>query len=352
MQEKERFFAFLQQSSGLAESQAGQQIFRAAEIQSFMSTARDTDGTLHELAPLFATIDSFRAGVLALIGGSLVERGGNASILVETILELMQRQLLLAKEYAQKSDTLEAETLFQLLPEATRAHYGLPFTLLAAMTMLCRDREARKRWQLRQDMLALIDELEETYDTLSYIKTVLTLLDDQELLVLDPLNKRGFHVRMEGIQDRMYHCYALLQHAILEHTGPGYLDAEPTDPFVVRYARNQNLESGDYQKAQDSSDEQHFSFSYPSALRLDNEDYSLDPLVFFPGSASFFELPAIDGMRTLLIGKTFMRFLWTPANMYPIVHEALTSQVEIVRELATVEVEDKLQRILLPQRQE
>jgi len=39
----------------------------------------------------------------------------------------------------------------------------------------------------------------------------------------------------------MYHCYALLQHALLEHTGPGYLDAEPTDPFAVRYAQNHNL---------------------------------------------------------------------------------------------------------------
>jgi len=81
---------------------------------------------------------------------------------------------------------------FQHFPEATRAHYSLPFTLLAAMTMLCREKETRKQWQRRQDVMALVTEMEEHYQTLSYVKEVLALLDDKELLVLDPLNKRGF----------------------------------------------------------------------------------------------------------------------------------------------------------------
>ncbi|MBA2288365.1 MAG: hypothetical protein H0W02_23050, partial [Ktedonobacteraceae bacterium] len=98
--------------------------------------------------------------------------------------------------------------------------------------------------------------------------------------------------------------------------------------------------------AQDISDEQRFSFCYPAALRLDNESYALDPLFFFPGSASFFEVPAIDGIRILLIGKRSMHFGWQPANMYPILHAALTSQVEIVRELEAVEVEHWCQRLL------
>lgn len=345
MQEKERFLSFLRRPGELAELQEGQQVFGAEEIQSFMSTVRDVDGTLHELAPLLPTIDNFHAGVLAILCGSLVESGGEASIPVEAVLELMQRQLQLAEEYATKADTLDVDVLFQLLPEATRSHYGLPFTLLAAMTMLCRDKEARKRWRLRQDVFPLLDKLEETYHTIYYVNQAFSLLDDQELLVLDPLNKRGFHVRMEGLQDRMYHCYALLQHAILEHTGSGYLDAEPTDPFAVRYAQNYNLLPDDYQRAEGTSDEQRFSFCYPAALRLDNDGYSLDPLLFFPGSASFFEIPAIDGMRVLLIGQRQMRFQWTPANMYPVLHQALASRVELVREMEAIEVEKLLLRI-------
>jgi hypothetical protein len=345
MQEQERFFSFLQHPSDLAELQAGPQIFGTDEIRSFLTTVHDRDGTLRELAPLLATSDGFHAGALALVCGSLVERGGDASIAVDAVLELMLRQLQQAQTYREKANSLEVGALFQLWPEATRAHHSLPFTLLAAMTMLCRDKSARRRWQLRQEVIALVNELEEAYETLFYVKEVLSLLDDQEFLVLDPLNKRGFHVRLEGVQDRMYHCYALLQHAILEQAGPGYLDAEPTDPLVVRYAQNRDLTPKEHQSIHELFDEQHFSFSSFAALPLDDESASLDPLLFFPGSASFFEIPALDGMRILLIGKRVMHFRWQPANMYPVLHEALTSHVEIVRELAAVEVENRLQQI-------
>ena len=81
-------------------------------------------------------------------------------------------------------------------------------------------------------------------------------------------------------------------------------------------------------------------------MQEEDDGYALEPLAFFPGSASFFELPAIDGMRTLFIGKLFLDFLWQPSNMHPILHAALTSHVEILRELAMEGVEGKLLHIL------
>lgn len=347
MQEKEQFLAFLQHPADLVELQAGQKIFGAKEIQSFLYTIRDRDSALSEFAQLLAQLDDFHASVVALICGSQVEGGGQASIPVEAILELMWRQLQLAETYSQRDTSLDEEATFQLMPEATRAHYGLPFTLLATMTTLCRDKEARKRWQQRQDVQALVEALEETYGTLFYVKEVLSLLDDQELLVLDAANKRGFLVRMEGVRDRMYHCYALLQHAILERSAPGYLGATPTDPRAVRYAQNQGLTPEDHQTATELSDEQRFSFCYPTALDLDgNGGYTLNTVGFFPGSASFFEIPVLQGTRILLIGERLMRFGWQPANMYSILHDALISRVEIVRELETTEVENWLQLLV------
>jgi hypothetical protein len=222
--------------------------------------------------------------------------------------------------------------MFLHFPEATRAHAALPFTLPAVMTMLSRDKETRKQWYRRQDVLALIEELEDTEEIPYYVERVFTLLDDKDLLVLDPLNNRGFLMRLVGVQDMMYHCYALLQQAILEHTGPGYLDAEPTDPEAVRYAQNHQLTSQDHLNAQDLIDHQRFNFSYPGAL-------------FFPGSASFSEVPTIDGVPFLLIEKKAMTFQWQPNNMYPVLHEALNARIDMVRELTREEVDVWLRRI-------
>src|SRR5581483_10243099 len=101
--------------------------------------------------------------------------------------------------------------------------------------------------------------LEEAKAIPAYLKAVFSLWDDQDLLVLDPANTRGFLTRLEGVQDVMYHCYALLQHALLEYAGPGYLGADPIDPLAVRFAQNRDLTEDDYQEAQDLIEYQRFN---------------------------------------------------------------------------------------------
>lgn len=352
MNEKERFIAFLQTPSSLRELRAGLEMLRAEEVQSYLYFLRTPDENLREIAPLLNSIDGFRAGVLALLCGSRVEQGGDVSIPIEAVLNLMLYQLQQVLSYQKVQHDLSSEELFQHFPEATRAHYGLPFTLLAAMTMLSRDAQTRKQWQQRQEVHTLIEELEgltSEYQTLYYIKEVLALLDNKDLLILDPANERGFLTRLIGVQDRMYHCYALLQHTILEHTGAGYLNAEPTDPDAVRYAQNRDLTEDDYHRS-DLSDYQRFSFCYPGALEVTEKGYAINWLGFFPGSASYYEIPAIDGLPILLIGKKQMTFQWEPSNMYPVLHAALASRVRIQRELPHAEVLTWLQRIIQAKR--
>ncbi len=44
-------------------------------------------------------------------------------------------------------------------------------------------------------------------------------------------------------------------------------------------------------------------------------------------------MPDLDGMRILLLAKRATHFRWQPANMYLVLHEALTSHVESVPKL-------------------
>lgn len=343
-QVKERFLSFiLQPVRDLDDLKAGEQAFTVREIQDFLPTVEQPDQILRELTPLLTRIDGFRAAMLALICGVLVEQGGNPLIPIDATMNLLDIQLTQVHAYVELPEELPVEQLFAFFPGEIRAHFGLKFTYMAAMTMLSRDKDTRKRWQRKQELLAVIEKLQEKYDHLFYLKEILSLLDDKELLVLDPVHKRGFHVRLEGVRDRMYHCFALLQHALLKHVGPGYLDARPTDPDAVRYAQNQGMTHELYQRAGNLDDEQRFSFLYPGAL---NADLTIHSFAFFPGSASFKEIPVIDGLPVLLIDKKAITFHWQPANMYPILHDALTSKVEIICELTTEEVDHWLRKMV------
>jgi len=179
--------------------------------------------------------------------------------------------------------------------------------------------------------MSRLDELEEAGLVPGFLREVFTVHDDVDLLVLDPKNRRAYLFRMAGVRDRLYHCYALLQDALLRQAGPGYLGAEPVDPAAVRYARNRGLTPEDYESVPGTSDHQRFNFTYPGGL-------------FMPGSASPSELPKLDGTSFLLVESKQATFTWSPANMYPVVHDALEASVELVREFDRDQAEALLAR--------
>lgn len=250
--------------------------------------------------------DLFHTAVLALLCGTLVERGADAGAAIDATLELFVEQLDALADRRNRDDAT-VTTAGQL-------------TFMATMTMLCRSVGTRKRWRARPELMARLDELEDAGLVPWFLREVFTLHDDADLLVLDAKNRRAFQFRMIGVRDRLYHCYALLQDALLRHAGPGYLDAEPVDAEMVRYARNRGVSEDDCEPNQSLHDHLRFNFALPGTL-------------FMPGSASPSELPTVDGLPFLLVEPKGMSINWNPANMYGVVHEALEASVELVREL-------------------
>jgi hypothetical protein len=282
-----------------------------------LSSARDAEeatAAVLALKELMPGGDLFHTAVLALLCGTLVEKGANPEAAIDPTLDLFMRQL---DSLAEQPDEM-ARTAGQL-------------TFMATMTMLCRSGQSRKRWRARPEVMRRLDELEEAGLVPGFLREVFTVHDDVDLLVLDPKDRRGYRFRMVGVRDRLYHCYALLQDALLRHAGPGYLDAEPVDPAAVRYARNRGLTPEDYESVRSTGDHQRFNFTYPGGL-------------FMPGSASPSELPQLDGTSLLLVEPKHATFTWDPANMYPVVHDALEASVELVHEFDADQAEALLAR--------
>ncbi|TDD79103.1 hypothetical protein E1293_24325 [Actinomadura darangshiensis] len=330
---------FVRGPSDLAECRAGLELIGRDEVQAFLQTITDPDAATAELAAALEDGDAFRAGMMAFVCGVLVERGGSVAVPVDAVLALAERGLHQARDFVAQGGANAEDELFRRSPDLVRVHCSLPFVLLAAMTMLSRDPRARQRLRARPHVPSLVDDLEDHYETLFYVREVLALLDDREILLLDPRNRRGFVLGLTGVQDRMYHFYALAQDALLQHTGPGYLGAEPVDPFAVRYAQNRGLTEEDRQAAKDLIDHQRIGFQYPGA---DGK-----PTLFFPGSASLDAVPVVNGVPTLFLDERSIHAQWSPTNMYPVLHEALESRVSL-RELPAEDVEARLAAFATP----
>ncbi|GGQ19868.1 hypothetical protein BKA00_000953 [Actinomadura coerulea] len=324
---------FVRESSDLGECQGGTDLIGRDEVQAFLGSITDVDAAMAKLAASLEAGDVFRAGMMAFVCGVLVERGGSVAVPVDAVMQVTERYLHLAKEFTARGGAGAQDELFRESPDLVRAHHVLPFVLLAAMTMLSRDEGARRRLRARPHVAPLVDELEDHYETLYYIREVLALLDGREILLLDPRGRRGFVLGLTGVQDRMYHFFALAQDALERHAGPGYLGAEPADPAVVRYARNRGLTPQEHQRAAELIDHQRIGFHYPGA--------DAKPALFFPGSAPFEAVPVFDGLPTLFLDEKSISAQWSPANMYPVLHEALESRVSL-RELAPGDVEARL----------
>lgn len=285
-----------------------------AEVSDLMASSDRAELTagVVSLRNLMPGGDLFHSALLALLCGTLVERGADAGAAIDATLELFVDQLDALAETRQRSraDPAAAEIV-------TTAGQ---LTFMATMTMLSRSVGTRKRWRARPEVMTRLDRLEEAGLVPWFLREVFTLHDDVDLFVLDVENRRAFRFRMVGVRDRLYHCYALLQDSLLRHTGPGYLDAEPVDPEMVRYARNSGIGEDDFAPDQILHDHLRFTFAVPGAL-------------FMPGSASPSELPTVDGVPVLLVEPKGMAISWNPATMYGVVHEALQASVELVREL-------------------
>ncbi|TYK43034.1 hypothetical protein [Actinomadura decatromicini] len=339
--------AFTGQPSDLAECRAGTDLIGRPEVQEFLQSITDPDAALAELTGVLDGGDAFRAGMMAFVCGVLVERGGSVAIPVDAVLALMERHLLLARERADGRDGAGAgadDELFERSPDLVRAHHALPFVLLAAMTMLSRDEAARRRLRARPGIAALVDALQKHYETLYYVREVLSLVDGRDVLLIDVRNRRGFVLGLTGVRDRMYHFFALAQDALLRHAGPGYLGAEPADPAAVRYAQNRGLSADDHRAAADLLDHQLLGFFYPGVKRPAGEAVTG---LFFPGSAPFEAIPVIAGVPTLFLAERSFRAQWSPGNMYPVLHEALESRVSL-RELPSEDVEAWLAEFTKP----
>jgi hypothetical protein len=287
---------------------AGGDPFATPEFRAMFALARagqreDLDGLLTELSPGIEVTDPFYAACVALCCGTLVEYGGSPAVAGEAIAARLFREL-------------DGE----VAPQAGQ------FLCLSAMAHLCRDRALRQRVRARFGVPESLERAEEHVRHTWFVRTVLELTDDLELLVLAPEVRRGYRVRADAVAS-CFHLFTLLQGALIGDPAQGWLDAEPEDPEILAIA------TGEARHVRPATASQRFHFHNWSALAPDGRlRDDLGSSIW--GESSPAEIPHHEGSAVVLVGPPVLGGRAWDTNFFANIHDALRSSVTVLEQLS------------------
>jgi hypothetical protein len=272
----------------------------------------EQDALVRELLPGLEVEDPFHAACIALACGTLVEYGASPVVAGAAI----------------------AERLFRELESSPLSPHTGQYLCLATMAHLCRDRGVRQEVRGRHGVPPSLERAEERVPHTWFVRTVLELIDDLELLVLAPGPRRGFVVRADGVRT-CFHLFTLLQGALIGDPANGWLTADPEDPDVLAIA------TGQAPHLKILAARQRFHFHNCSALAPDGT-LRQDLRSTLWGEASPAEIPRHDGRSVVLLGPPVLGGRSWDTNFFAAIHDALRSSVTVIAQLTQEEVASAL----------
>lgn len=189
--------------------------------------------TLVGLAELIRHCDVAHVGDLAQTCGGLVEAGGDPSLAVDALIGRLRQVLAPAAAFVrhcldrarQKGRSLDEDdpaTLVETFaPQLTRRHSegAAAFSIagplcLGTIAHLARSIEARRRIHFDPELVSLTHQLGPVLAPAGFLHKMLQVLDDAEIVVLAPEERRGWRVRIGGIADN-FQLHTLVAGALI-----------------------------------------------------------------------------------------------------------------------------------------
>lgn len=306
------------------------------------ASVADRDSVLRALAPTIATADPFQAGLVTVICGTIVERGASPALVVGAILDRLPNQLALAGQVAPQIKDTSEQQLFVEAPEQLKAWKGLRFMLLAAMTTLCRDLEARHTARRNRALVEGLLPLKSVSTEADFLSQVLALTDGLELLVLHPRKRKAFRVVLEAVNTN-FHLFTLLQDALVGRRFSGMMSGPRPDPQVVARAK------GEVHHGPVLFDSARWHYYNWYGLYTAQQWWLrrvqpglLGATIWGEGKPR--DIPSFEDKRIVILGAPLFSRTWD-SNFFANIHEALRSRAEVVEVLEKTVVTDWLTRI-------
>lgn len=307
---------------------------------------RELDNGLRGLADAIANAEISGAAVAGICCGAIVENGGNPDIALDATLSRLREVLTLAQLFAEacedagggdESDDEEdderdpvadyGEQVAESMPENAIAYQAVEPLGMGAIAMLSRSMAGRKKARRQfADVRALADDLASYHERAHYLAQILSVLDDERLIVLHPGQQRGFVVRIHGIATN-FELFVLLADALIGDPSQGWLAGAKPPPVVAAACRDQPAEVAAEFPAVGA-----FNFWNWQALRPDG---SLPPPVEATDAWIWMEgIPAdiesFEGQRVVLLGPTPYERHWHAGRCF----EGMTADAKVETQMS------------------
>jgi hypothetical protein len=293
-------------------------VFRRLFARAASSTPDEQSAIVRDLASGLSASDPLQAACVALTCGTLVERGA-------------------APETAGAAIVSRLESAARAAPDGRQA---LRWLGLASMACLARSPALRAEAR-RTDLADALEALESDIPEAWFVRRVLELVDDAELVVLAPELRVGFRVRIEAIRTN-FHLFTLLQGALIGDREAGFLAGNMVAPGVIARA------GGVFGPVVRDQAQFHFQdwtgLTGEGHLRRD-----LRSTIWGEGSPR--DIPEIDGTKVVLVGPMVLGGRGWDSGFFATFHDALRSRVHIVAHLSPEEVSRFLDAISARSRQ-
>jgi hypothetical protein len=303
-----------------------------------LSVQADLNVLVTEVAPLIRAHDPFRAGVMAINCGTLVEMGTDPAIVFPHLLAVLPQYLASARraQDPRKKTKMPLEGVFETDPDAARAFAGLPYLLLCTMTVICRRMEFRQALCANAEIVAGIEVLRTHNREADFVSQVLNLTDGIDILVLAPETRQGFRFVLEAINNN-FHLFTMVQASLILN---GHMPGEPPDPELYGIA------TGEAPQQSARIDHAQWHFYSWEGLQPDGTFATTDFRTWISGNAKPTEIPTLEGTRVAVIGPTLLgRRSWN-SNEFACIHDALRSRADIAEVLSNDQVTMWLDKIL------
>ncbi|WP_028778812.1 hypothetical protein [Shimazuella kribbensis] len=298
-------------------------------------------------------LDVYKKGLATLICGSLIEFGGNPKIIVQAIVEQLEKHLTATEAFLAliEKEGLDSESLssndldllFNRNQDAVKASITASFVVLATMTSICRVKEAR--FELRQNgpLIQQVIRLEDDVDNLYYLRQVIHSVDDLEMIVLHPESQTGLKIKADMVQNN-FHFFTLLQDQFVEQ-----FRLHPSFTSFIRNEAAIQIAKGEEMPEQNQQLQDHALFGFYDYGALNDEGQLLESVPvgnWLFGEGTLHHVPKYNGVPVVLLGENMLGGRsWDVSFCIP-VHEALKPSIEIVEVFSPEQVHSQIQQMI------
>jgi hypothetical protein len=326
------------------------------------STPQQLNTALTQLAPLIPDLIIGRAALLAVVCGALVEMGASIEPVAEPVLarfsEAVQRAIPFVEACAAEANLHEAagdeasghrvaeniitrfgQQVSERMPDDAQAFASLEWLSTAALAMLSRSKALRGQLKANRPLVQAIERLATVGAELSCFREMLSILDDEQVVVLHPESGRGYLIRIAGIGNN-FQLHTLLADALIGDINQGWLPGERPSAEVAALAKDAPMSSSDeLPTAFGAFNLWNWTGLGATGLLPEGQSTGSEHWIWNEGIPA--DIVPFHATRVILIGPAPYARSWNSGRFFP----GMIGELEVLRHLSPEEARDWLDRL-------